>query len=45
MARFGAKVVMKGLGIGKERLQHNIVDLFLDIPTVPDRSSLHSEWT
>ena len=32
-----AKVAMKGLGRGKKRLQHNIVDLFPDIPTVPDR--------
>ena len=37
VARLGAKVAMKGLGRGKKRLQHNIVDLFPDIPTVPDR--------
>ena len=37
MARLGAKVAMKGLGRGKKRLQYSIVDLFPDIPTVPDR--------
>ena len=45
VARMGAKVVMKRLGRGKKRPQHNIVDLFPDIPTVPDRKSLHGEWT
>ena len=37
VARLGAKVAMKGLGRGKKRLQHNIVDLFPDILTVPER--------
>ena len=37
VARLCAKVAMKGLGRGKKRLQHNIVDLFPDIPTVPNR--------
>ena len=37
VAMLGAKVAMKGLGREKKRLQHNIVDLFPDIPTVPDR--------
>ena len=32
MARLCAKVAIKGLGRGKKRLQHKIVDLFLDIP-------------
>ena len=36
---------MKGFGIGNQRLQHNIVDLFPGIPTDPDRWSLHREWT
>ena len=36
---------MKGLGKEKKRLQHNIVDLLLVIPTDPDRWSLHGEWT
>ena len=45
VARLGAKVAMKGLGRGKKCLQHSIVDLFPDIPTVPDRWSLHGEWT
>ena len=36
---------MKGLGGEKKRLQHNIVDFFPDIPNVPDRWSLHGEWT
>ena len=38
------KVAMKGLGRGKKRLRY-IVDLFPDIPTVPDRRSLYGEWT
>ena len=37
VARLCAKVAMKGHGRGKKRLQHNIVDLFPDIPTVPNR--------
>ena len=37
VAKLGDKVAMKGLGRGKKRLQHNIVDLFSDISTVPDR--------
>ena len=37
VARLGAKVVMKTLGRGRKLPQHNIVDLFPDIPTVPDR--------
>ena len=37
VARLGAKVTMKGLGRGKKRLQYNIVDLFPDIPMVPDK--------
>ena len=45
VARLGAKVAMKGLGRGKKRLQHNIVDLFPDILTVPERWNLHGEWT
>ena len=36
---------MKEIGIGKKRLQHNIVDLFSGIPTDPDRWSLHGERT
>ena len=36
MARLGAKVMMKALGRGRKLPQHNIVDLFPDIPTVPD---------
>ena len=31
-----SKVSIKGLGGGKKRLQHNIVDLVPDIPTNPD---------
>ena len=34
---------MKGLGGETKRLQHNIVDLFPDLPTVPDRQSDGSE--
>ena len=45
VARLGAKVTMKGLGRGKKRLQHNIVDLFPDISTVSDRQGLRGEWT
>ena len=45
VARLGAKAAMKGRGRGKKCLQHNTVNLFLDIPTVPDRWSLHFEWT
>ena len=45
VARVGAKITMKKLGRGKKRLQHNIVDLFPDIPTIADRWSIHSEWT
>ena len=45
VARLGAKVAMKGLDREKKHLQHNIVNLFPDIPTVPDRWSLHGEWT
>ena len=45
VARLGDKVAMKGPDRGKKRLQHNTVDLFPDIPTVPDRRSLHGEWT
>ena len=37
VARVGAKITMKKLGRGKKRLQHNIVDLFPDIPTIADR--------
>ena len=37
VAKLGDKVAMKGLGRVKKRLQHNIFDLFPDIPTVPDR--------
>ena len=40
-----SKVAMKGLGRRKKRHQYNIVDLFPDIPTVPDKGSLHGEWT
>ena len=36
---------MKGLGIGNKLLQQNIVDLFPDSLTDPDRWSLHGEWT
>ena len=36
---------MKELGGGKKRLQGNIIDLFPEIPTFPDRENLHSEWT
>ena len=32
-----SNVPMKGLGRRKKPLQQNIVDLFPDIPTVPDR--------
>ena len=45
VARLGAKVAMKRLGRGKKRLQRNIVDLSPDIPTLPNRWSLHGEWT
>ena len=45
VVKLDAKVAMKGLGRGKKHLQHNIVDLFPDFPTVPDRWSLHGEWT
>ena len=41
---FNVKVAMKGLGIGKKHLRY-IVDLFPDIPSVPDSRSLHGEWT
>ena len=40
-----SKLVLKGVGREKNCLQHNITDLFSDIPTVPDRWSLHDEWT
>ena len=40
-----SKVAMKGLGMAKKRLQHNIVDLFSGSPADPDRWSLDSEWT
>ena len=33
-----SKVGIKGLGGGKKRLQHNIVDLFLDSPTDEDEA-------
>ena len=39
-----SKVAMKGLGGELKRLQYNIVYLFLDIPTAPERVSLHGEW-
>ena len=44
VARLIVKVAMKGLGRGKKLLQRNIFDLFPDIPTTPDRWSLHSDW-
>ena len=40
-----SKVAMKGFGIGKKFLQHNIDDLFPGIPANPDSWSLHGEWT
>ena len=30
---------MKGLGGEKKHLQHNIVELFIDIPTIPDNKA------
>ena len=30
---------MKGLGGEKKHLQHNIVELFIDIPTIPDNEA------
>ena len=45
VVKLGAKAAMKGLGREKKCLHHNTVDLFLDISTVPDRWSLHGEWT
>ena len=36
---------MKRIGIGIQRLQHNIVDLFPGIPSDPDRWSLHGGGT
>ena len=35
---------MREIGIGIQRLQHNIVDLFPGIPPDPDRWSLHGGW-
>ena len=37
VARLGSKEAARGLGRGKKSLQHNIVDLFPHISTVPDR--------
>ena len=42
---FHSKVAMNRPGREKKLLQHNIVDLFPGIPTVPDRWSLHGLWT
>ena len=35
VARIDGKETMQGLGRGKKHIQHNIVDLFPDIPTAP----------